>query len=175
MPNQSIRECDRCTAIAKSGSRCRNRTCKGKKCWIHTKKEDGLRVKRSQIPNSGFGLYSTKRFGKGDKITNYTGEKLTKAAVDARYPGNVTAQYMYVMCRSNRECFDARNVDAGGLHDEHVGLPSRYSDQPGFSWASDPSQVRVPVHTYAVSLFQLCRRDDPGRLRVHWGRERKCG
>ena len=45
----------------------------------------------------------------------------------------------------------------------------------GFSWASDPSHVRVPVHTYAVSLFQLYRRDDPGRLRVRWGRERKCG
>ena len=110
MPNQSIRECDRCTAIAKSGSRCRNRTCKGRKCWIHTKRDEGLRIKPSQIPNSGSGLYATKRFAKGAKIADYTGEKLTRAQVGNRYPGNVTAEY--VLCRSDRECFDGRMTNS---------------------------------------------------------------
>ena len=111
MPNQSsIRECDRCVAIAKSGSRCRNRTCKGRKCWIHTKRDEGLRIKPSQIPNSGSGLYATKRFAKGAKIADYTGEKLTRAQVGNRYPGNVTAEY--VLCRSDRECFDGRRTNS---------------------------------------------------------------
>ena len=110
MPNQSIRECDRCTAIAKSGSRCRLRTCKGSKCWIHTKRDEGLRIKPSQIPNSGSGLYATKRFAKGDRIADYTGEKLTRAQVGNRYPGNVTAEY--VLCRSDRECFDGRRTNS---------------------------------------------------------------
>ena len=110
MPNQSIRECDRCVAIAKSGSRCRNRTCKGRKCWIHTKRDEGLRIKPSQIPNAGQGLYATKRFAKGDRIADYTAEKLTRAQVDNRYPGNVTAEY--VLCRSDRECFDGRRTNS---------------------------------------------------------------
>ena len=110
MPNQSIRECDRCVAIAKSGSRCRNRTCKGRKCWIHTKRDEGLRIKPSQILNAGQGLYATKRFAKGDRIADYTAEKLTRAQVDNRYPGNVTAEY--VLCRSDRECFDGRRTNS---------------------------------------------------------------
>ena len=110
MPNQSIRECDRCVAIAKSGSRCRNRTCKGRKCWIHTKRDEGLRIKPSQIPNAGEGLYATKRFAKGDRIADYTAEKLTRAQVGNRYPGNVTAEY--VLCRSDRECFDGRRTNS---------------------------------------------------------------
>ena len=32
-------------------------------------------------------------------------------------------------------------------------------------------ETETETDTYAVSLFQLYRRDDPGRLRVRWGRE----
>ena len=31
--NQSIKECERCQAMTKSGDQCRNRTCKADRCW----------------------------------------------------------------------------------------------------------------------------------------------
>jgi hypothetical protein len=43
----------------------------------------------SQIPNAGEGLYATKRFAKGERIADYTGEKLSRAQVGKRYPDNV--------------------------------------------------------------------------------------
>ena len=35
----SEKVCERCTATAKNGSRCRNRTCRGDKCWQHLKRD----------------------------------------------------------------------------------------------------------------------------------------
>ena len=106
---QAIRECDRCAATTKSGTQCRNRTCRGPKCWQHTRSQEGLRVKDSQVPNGGFGLHTTKRFPAGAKIADYKGEKLTRAAVGHRYK---MQQGQYVMCRSDRECFDARRTNS---------------------------------------------------------------
>ena len=128
MPNQSIRECDRCVAIAKSGNRCRLRTCKGRKCWIHTKKDEGLRIKPSQIPNAGEGLYATKRFAKGERIADYTGEKMTRVQVGNRYPGHVTGEY--VMCRSDTECFDGRKTNSQHLRRRHLKTSRIFLDPP---------------------------------------------
>ena len=52
----SEKVCERCTATAKNGSRCRNRTCRGDKCWQHLKRDSGLRVRPSQIQGAGMGL-----------------------------------------------------------------------------------------------------------------------
>ena len=109
----SIRECDRCTGKTKAGERCRNRTCRGKKCWQHAIKEDGLRVKKSEIPGAGMGLFTAKRFKAGEKIGNYTGEKLSRTQVHKRYPGNVTAPY--VLCNGTgpqAPCVDGRKSNS---------------------------------------------------------------
>lgn len=79
--SQAVRECDRCVAITKSGAVCRNRTCRGAKCWIHTKTQEGLRIKPSQVANGGFGLHTTRRFPAGAKLADYAGEKLTRALI----------------------------------------------------------------------------------------------
>ena len=71
MPGQSERECERCTATAKSGNRCRNRTCRGTVCWQHLKRDSGLRVKQSQIAAAGMGLWTTRRFKPNEKIGKY--------------------------------------------------------------------------------------------------------
>ena len=59
---QSVKECDRCQAQTKSGNQCRNRTCKSDRCWQHLKRDDGLRIKSSQVPGGGMGLWTTRRY-----------------------------------------------------------------------------------------------------------------
>ena len=110
---QAIRECQRCEGTAKSGSRCKNRTCRGKLCWQHLKKEKGLRVKPSTIAGAGFGLHTTKPFKKNQKIADYTGENLSRAQIDQRYPGNTVGEY--VLCEgdnANSRCVDARKTNS---------------------------------------------------------------
>lgn len=78
-------------------------------CWQHTKSLVGLRIKPSQIDDAGFGLYATRRFAKNEKIDDYSGEKLTREEIGERYDG---ARGEYVLCRSERECFDAAKTSA---------------------------------------------------------------
>jgi hypothetical protein len=70
----SPRECVRCRAYKKNQRRCSRITCKyADYCYQHTKKEKGLQVKNSNIPNAGLGLFATKRFKKGEKIADFGG------------------------------------------------------------------------------------------------------
>jgi len=114
MKDQSVYGSHRCTAKADStGLRCKCRSAKGRKCWHHTLRDLNLRVKKSGVPAAGMGLYSGKRpFKKGQRV-NYTGEAMSRAKVDARYPGSTVAQYTY--CRSKTQCTDARRTDEKGL------------------------------------------------------------
>jgi len=80
-------------------------------CWQHLKAQKGLRIKPSEIANAGFGLFASKRIPKGKVIAPYTGEVLTRAQVDQRYPGDVTGQY--VLCTSRTRCIDGRKSTAG--------------------------------------------------------------
>ena len=89
----SVRTCDRCTGTTKAGNRCKNRTCRSGLCWQHLKKVKNLRIKPSQIPNAGLGLWTTKRFKANEKVDVYSGEELTRAQLDARYPGAEPAVY----------------------------------------------------------------------------------
>eukprot|EP01043_Picozoa_sp_COSAG02_P085485 COSAG02_NODE_23122_length_729_cov_1.588889_1_plen_158_part_00 len=97
--SQVVRECDRCVATTKSGALCRNRTCRGTKCWIHTKTQEGLRIRSSQVQNGGFGLYTPRRFPVGAKIADYTGEKMTRAQVGQKYN---MQRGEYIVCRNDR-------------------------------------------------------------------------
>ena len=64
--------------------------------------------------------------------------------------------------------------------------PIRTTPQPDPPACPSPRSCRAPLgfrgrvayafpSTRTRSLFQLYRKDNPGRLRVRWGRERKCG
>ena len=105
----SIRECDRCTATTTSGHRCKLRSCKvGPYCWIHTKSIAGLQVKRSGIPGAGQGLYTTRERKKGDKkVVLYTGERKTKAQIDAMRNTD------YVFKVKNNDYIDAARTNSG--------------------------------------------------------------
>ena len=111
--SQSVYKSHRCSAIAGStGEQCKLRTARGRKCFHHTRRDEGLRVKASAVTEAGLGLYTTRPMKKGTSITKYTGEELTRAQVDRRY-GDETAQY--TLCRSAQSCRDARRSDEPGM------------------------------------------------------------
>ena len=87
-------ECDQCVFIKPDGQRCRNRVCIGYPvCWVHTKKEYGLRVKDSTIAEAGKGLFTLTGVENGEWICPYVGEQISQECLDARYPGDQTAPY----------------------------------------------------------------------------------
>ena len=68
----------------------------------------------SQIAGAGLGLYTAKPYKKNQKIVDYTGENMSRAAINARYPGNVRGEY--VLCdgdRPNSRCIDGRKTNSG--------------------------------------------------------------
>tara|TARA_R110002012_G_scaffold158318_3_gene319718 strand:- start:1809 stop:2315 length:507 start_codon:yes stop_codon:yes gene_type:complete len=75
--------CGQCEATTKNGTRCKLRTCRTLKyCWIHLKKIDGLQIKKSEIPDAGLGLFSTKNrpYSKtktNPTITYYSAERIS--------------------------------------------------------------------------------------------------
>ena len=113
--SQSQYRSNQCTAVADStGERCKLMTARGRLCWHHTLRDKNLRVKKSGIAGAGLGLYAgKKRIKKGRSITKYTGEKLSRQAVERRYPGKTRAQY--TLCGSKKKCVDARRTDTPGL------------------------------------------------------------
>lgn len=108
----SIRVCDRCTATRKAGGRCTRRTCKvGPLCWQHTRLVSGLSVKPSSIPGAGNGLFAFRDFRPSSTVTRYSGEALTAAQVEARYPGNTLAPYVLKVGRDR--FVDGRATNSG--------------------------------------------------------------
>ncbi len=72
--SEKIVQCHRCNANTKAGVRCKKKTLRGDKCWMHLQLIDNLRIKKSQLPNTGFGLYSGKSpIRKNSKVIEYTG------------------------------------------------------------------------------------------------------
>ena len=112
--SQSQHRSHQCIAIADStGERCKLRTARGRKCWHHTLRDENLRVKKSGVKGAGLGLYSgKKKIRKGQSITRYTGEQISREGVGKRYPGK-TGQY--TLCGSKTKCVDARRTDTPGL------------------------------------------------------------
>ena len=81
-------ECTRCKATTKGGSQCSRTTCKySDMCYQHTKSDKNLEVKKSHIVDAGQGLYATKLFKKGEKITDYRGVVKTSEEYNKKKSG----------------------------------------------------------------------------------------
>jgi hypothetical protein len=105
--SQSIRKVQQCTSNTIKSQRCKKRTAHTKKCWIHLAAQDNLRIKPSNIPNAGKGLFAWKKdFKKGSKISKYTGRRLNRYQIDLKY-GDAIAEY--AMCNGNK-CIDANHT-----------------------------------------------------------------
>lgn len=90
-----------CVANCKSGRRCLHRVVIGLPyCYVHLLTIKHLRIKKSNIPNAGLGLFvedKTKAIGdviykKDSIIAEYTGQIINKQTLEDRY-GNKTAPY----------------------------------------------------------------------------------
>jgi hypothetical protein len=58
---QSIRKSQQCLSNTQKDQQCRKRTAHTQKCWIHLAKQNNLRIKPSNIPNAGKGLFAWKK------------------------------------------------------------------------------------------------------------------
>lgn len=86
--------CQQCEYIKPNGLRCKNRVCFGVPlCWIHTKKEYGLRVRPSTLQGAGKGLFTVKNIARGTWICPYLGEVIDLDCLEKRYPGDAVAPY----------------------------------------------------------------------------------
>jgi len=66
----------RCEAITQKGVPCKLRTKRGNMCWFHLALNFNLRIKPSQLPTAGLGVYADKQpFQRGQNIIEYTGKK----------------------------------------------------------------------------------------------------
>ena len=116
----SVRECDRCHANTATGGRCRRRTCvNGRYCWQHLMRDHHLRVRASNIPGGGKGLFAQRTaraarnnngpvFRSEDTIGEYTGDRLNAAQLQQRYPGNTLGAYVVSASANNN--IDARST-----------------------------------------------------------------
>jgi hypothetical protein len=102
---QSIRRAQQCVSNTLKEQRCRKRTAHTQKCWIHLAKQNNLRIKPSNIPNAGKGLFAWKKpIPRDTLISKYTGRKTNKKELDQKY-GDRRADY--AICNKRGRCLDA--------------------------------------------------------------------
>jgi hypothetical protein len=102
---QSIRKSQQCVSNTLKEQRCRKRTAHTQKCWIHLAKQNNLRIKPSNIPNAGKGLFAWKKSIPRDTlISKYTGRKTNKKELDKKY-GDRCADY--AICNKRGRCVDS--------------------------------------------------------------------
>lgn len=92
----------RCKAKTKKNRRCSLHTKRGKYCWIHLKYQFGLRVKQSNIPNAGLGLYTLKEIKSNHKIVDYKGKL-----------NNPNPNFTYTLQIDSRNHIDASEPTSG--------------------------------------------------------------
>ena len=109
--DDTLRECARCAAEKPNGERCKLRTCKyAKYCWIHTKKKEGVSIKRSGVEGGGQGLYTAREFKKNDRIGIYSGKRVSRKAYAARPNG----RYGFT-APNGGFIIDARSTQSGNM------------------------------------------------------------
>ena len=109
--------CNRCEGLTKGGNRCNRRVCIGVPyCFQHLQSVLHLKIKPSNIPNAGKGLFALdKRLGTNavvfrhnprnqylsDEICNYSGEITSLDTLETRY-GDPTAPYAIQIIENQR-------------------------------------------------------------------------
>lgn len=73
MSSKNVRSVVQCSGTSKTGTRCKRRTARTPLCYQHLEKEQHLRVKKSQIPGAGLGLYTTVRRPAHRMVAPYSG------------------------------------------------------------------------------------------------------
>jgi hypothetical protein len=106
----------RCSAHTKAGTRCKNDTLRSTLCWVHLKSKDHLRIKKSAIEKTGFGLYTTIPLVRGQNICEYGG------AIVVDPPGNWVSHYALQIKKHPLTFIDAKKTNTA---------PGRYANSGG--------------------------------------------
>ena len=75
---RSTRSVVQCVGHTRTGARCKRRTARTHLCYAHLEKEQHLRIKPSNIPGAGMGLYTTVARRAHRMVAPYSGEYVTK-------------------------------------------------------------------------------------------------
>ena len=98
-----------CKATTLKRKRCKKMTRRTNQCWIHLLKNKNLRIKKSLIPNAGFGLFAgKKKIEKRSSLGLYTGRRIKNRKLDKYYPKTNLA--LYAICKSGKK--NARCINA---------------------------------------------------------------
>ena len=122
MPSQT------CTASTRAGRPCRAVTAMGQYCWNHLRSIRGLRIKKSQVPGGGKGLYAAIALPTDHKI-DYTGDRMPMQ--DARRGGQYVLQITQAVgidaartnCGEGRWLNDPRGTDLTANCDFRIWTP----------------------------------------------------
>jgi hypothetical protein len=114
----------RCQALKKNGGLCQRSTAIGTQfCYSHLLSEKNLRIKHSNTPNAGKGLFAQKNrslednsvvFKKGAIIIDYTGELIDEVTLQSRYD-EYTAPYAFELKRDKSYIDSACNRGIASL------------------------------------------------------------
>lgn len=123
----------RCVCKTDAGVQCKRTTVIGVNyCYQHLKKHFKLRIKPSNIPNAGLGLFACDPakgeyaviFKENDRICDYGGETVSGNVIDQRY-GDKTAPYAIKVNQSNDIYEDASIKRGVGAMANHANVESQ--------------------------------------------------
>ena len=139
-----------CKDMTLKNKRCKKKTRTSGHCWIHLSKYRNLRIKKSTIPNAGFGLFASKKpFKRGDLIGKYTGRIVKNIALDKTYKKHPKYKGLapYSLCNSiedNSWCVNANRSSDG---------PVRYANDKSLNAANICPKIvnkkPLKIETYA--------------------------
>lgn len=153
----SVRACGQCIGQSKTGARCKRRTCRTEYCFQHLQAVEGLKLAPSKIPDAGVGLFATKPFKKGEKVTRYTGKEYSEYVkgpyvlqihgnryVDSAATNNAAGRFVNDCRGRNREHCSGNNARFSGSASGVMNIKATKKIKPG-------AEVYVP---YSRSYWQ---------------------
>ena len=129
-----------CKDMTLKNKRCRKKTRRSGHCWIHLSKYRNLRIKKSTIPNSGFGLFASKKaFNRGDLIDKYPGRIIKNKALDRTYKNHPKYKGLapYSLC--------------DGIEDDSWCVNANRSSDGPVRYANDKSLNAANMHPKIVN------------------------
>ena len=110
--NHTIIDKARCAFKHENGKQCSKKaTLTHPYCEEHTESELGFIVKKSLVENAGLGLFTTRKYKRGDVVVEYTGEVLTTEQYNKRYDKEGYGEYG--MTLGKNKVIDARKTSSG--------------------------------------------------------------
>jgi SET domain-containing protein len=110
--NHTIKVKARCSYKNEKGQRCKSSTVMTHPyCEEHTRSELGFWIGQSTVPNAGLGLFTERKYKKGDTIVEYAGEVITTKQYNERYDKSGYGEYG--MTLGARRVIDARKTSSG--------------------------------------------------------------